>query len=189
MCGTESPRLLVEGGDESAAVIAAEDASIGVLIASHSGLAPGERLDTTATVLGRLTARRKHGVSLVFLDLAWSGHKVQLVVVDCDGSEGGHLAPLGSLVRAGGMPGRTVRGELSLFCSPAAVELLQAAVVAATGPQQPPSAPEQRFHVTPNNVRCTLSLRLCASAPLCIHASVPLSLCLRCRCAGAERSV
>ena len=138
---------------------AADEASIAGLIASHSGLASGERSGGFAIVQGRLTARRRHGVTLAFLDLAWSGHKVQLVV-DCDGSEGGHLAPLGSIVRAGGTPGRTMRGELSLFCGPAAVELLQAAIVPAAGPQQPPSAPAPRFHVTPNNVRWGRALGL-----------------------------
>lgn len=167
---------------------AADDASIAVLIASHCGLAPGERSDAAAAIVqGRLTARRKHGVTLVFLDLAWNGYKVQLVV-DCDGSEGGYLAPLGSILRAGGTPGRTIRGELSLFCSPAAVELLQIAIVPATGPQQPPSAPAPRFHVTPNNVRCSTACHptTCHPAtccclpphhlPPCRRASVPLSL-------------
>eukprot|EP00964_Phaeocystis_antarctica_P014280 scaffold7875_cov59-Phaeocystis_antarctica.AAC.4 len=88
-------------GDELG--MAADDASIAMLIASHSGLAPGERSGGSAIVQGHLTARRKHGVTLAFLDLAWSGHKVQLVV-DCDGSEGGHLAPLGSIPGGGGAP-------------------------------------------------------------------------------------
>ena len=191
-------RATTEGGELGTA---ADDASIAVLVASHSGLAPGERSATAAIVQGRLTARRKHGVTLVFVDLAWNGHKVQLVV-DCDGSEGGHhLAPLGSVVRAGGAPGRTMRGELSLFCSPSAVELLQMASVPAAGPQQPPSAPAPRFHVTPNNVRRATPPPATpppaaappasappASAPPRLRAAEPLGLCLGCRCAGAGRS-
>lgn len=132
---------------------AADDPSIALLIASHCGLAPGERADAAAIVQGRLTARRKHGSTLVFLDLMCGEHKMQLVV-ECDGSEGGHhLAPLGSLVRAAGAPGRSMRGELSLFCRPAAVELLQLAAVPVAGPQERPNAPAPRFHVTPSNVR------------------------------------
>ena len=132
---------------------AADDPSIALLITSHCGLAPGERADAAAVVQGRLTARRKHGSTLVFLDLMCGEHKMQLVV-ECDGSEGGHhLAPLGSLVRAAGAPGRSMRGELSLFCRPAAVELLQRATVPVAGPQERPNAPAPRFHVTPSNVR------------------------------------
>ena len=132
---------------------AADDPSIALLIASHCGLAPGERADAAAVVQGRLIARRKHGSTLVFLDLMCGEHKMQLVV-ECDGSEGGHhLAPLGSLVRAAGAPGRSMRGELSLFCRPAAVELLQLATVPVAGPQERPNAPAPRFHVTPSNVR------------------------------------
>ena len=124
-----------------------------LLIASHCGLAPGERADAAAVVQGRLTARRKHGSTLVFLDLMCGEHKMQLVV-ECDGSEGGdHLAPLGSVVRAAGAPGRSMRGEFSLFCRPAAVELLQRATVPVAGPQERPNAPAPRFHVTPSNVR------------------------------------
>ena len=139
--------------EQAASREAADDPSIALLIASRCGLAPGERADSAAIVQGRLTARRKHGSTLVFLDLMCGEHKMQLVV-ECDGSEGGHhLAPLGSLVRAAGAPGRTMRGELSLFCRPAAVELLQLASVPVAGPQQRPNAPAPRFHVTPNNVR------------------------------------
>ena len=57
-----------------------DDADLAALIASHSTLAPGERPDSTFAVRGEVTARRKHGAFLYFIDIANDGLKLQLVV-------------------------------------------------------------------------------------------------------------
>jgi len=69
-----------------------------------------------------VTSRREHGVALVFLDLTAGSERLQVVVrpAECDAACRGMLPLLtrpGSSVRVEGHPGRSKRGEPSLFAS------------------------------------------------------------------------
>ena len=137
------------------------------LYATYSWLSAGDRSTETCVISGRLLARRKHGASLVFLDLGCADASVQLHVSPAEedrtcieAAEPALSAPLGSLMRARGTPGRTARGVLSLFCVPAAVELVEEATEAQPGPNWSATAPPPRFHITPNNVRWGRALAL-----------------------------
>jgi lysyl-tRNA synthetase, class II len=76
---------------------------------------PGETLDQELRVAGRVMARREMG-KLTFLDLVDRSGRIQLV------AEGKVDVDLGDVVGATGKPGRSRRGEPSLFTSQ--VELL-----------------------------------------------------------------
>src|SRR5215831_1200740 len=76
---------------------------------------PGETLDEEHRVAGRVMARREMG-KLTFLDLVDRSGRMQLVV------EGKADVDLGDVVGVSGRPGRSRRGEPSLFAG--GVELL-----------------------------------------------------------------
>ena len=76
---------------------------------------PGETLDEKHRVAGRVMARREMG-KLTFLDLVDRSGRIQLIV------EGKADVDLGDVVGVAGKPGRSRRGEPSLFAS--GVELL-----------------------------------------------------------------
>jgi lysyl-tRNA synthetase class II len=76
---------------------------------------PGKALDQELRVAGRVMARREMG-KLTFLDLVDRSGRIQLI------AEGNVDLDLGDVVGATGKPGRSRRGEPSLFTSQ--VELL-----------------------------------------------------------------
>jgi len=75
-------------------------------------LEPGGELETTRRLAGRVMARREMG-KLVFLDLVDRSGRIQLI---CDtGSTGEVAVHLGDVVGVIGRPGKSRRGEPSLF--------------------------------------------------------------------------
>ncbi len=139
---------------------------------------PGSRSSATITVRGRLTARRRHGASLIFLDIApvrdGAAEPLQLVV-ECDANANAARAtdgaptaaklPLGSSLCVTGAPGRTVRGVPSLFLAAEHIEVLGPPPADAAGPSAPRvrvpldvrervlSRCPARFHLVPSTVR------------------------------------
>ena len=138
---------------------------------------PGSRSSATVTVRGRLTARRRHGSSLIFLDItpACNGAEpLQLVVERGATTNAAHAAngapkaarlPLGSSLCATGAPGRTVRGVPSLFLAAEHIEVLGPPPTDPAGPSAPRvrvpldvrervlSRCPARFHLVPSTVR------------------------------------
>jgi lysyl-tRNA synthetase class 2 len=88
---------------------------IAAVRAAAEGAEPGETLDEEHRVAGRVMARREMG-KLTFLDLADRSARIQLI------SEPKADVDLGDVVGVTGKPGRSRRGEPSLFVS--ALELL-----------------------------------------------------------------
>ena len=86
-----------------------------------AALAPSARAACMRSVRGRVIARREHGTALIFIDLeADSSSRLQIIVQPADLDQACvPLLPLltraGSAIGARGEPGRTVRGEPSLF--------------------------------------------------------------------------
>jgi len=140
-----------------------EDTNLGDLLAAHA--ADAAAASSEVRVCGHLTARRKHGPFLTFLDLVSGEHSIQIVVKgrpDEASADGGAppeapsaTAPLGSLVRVTGTLGLSTRGCVSLFVAPAALEVLEAPEqpVAPAPPAGPTARSPARFHVVPDTVR------------------------------------
>src|SRR6188472_3996797 len=88
---------------------------IGAVRAAAERAEPGETLDEEHRVAGRVMARREMG-KLTFLDLVDRSGRLQLIL------EGKADVDLGDVVGVAGKPGRSRRGEPSLFAG--GVELL-----------------------------------------------------------------
>lgn len=91
-------------------------------IAEFSSLEDGSHVDTTVTAIaGRLTAKRIQG-KLVFYDIVGDGMKVQ-IMSDIKNMAGGEakfrdihaLVKRGDIVGVTGFPGKSKKGELSIF--------------------------------------------------------------------------
>ncbi|KAJ1630062.1 hypothetical protein T492DRAFT_1005927 [Pavlovales sp. CCMP2436] len=95
-------------------------------IAEFTPLADGERTTAEAALAGRVQLKRESGTKLVFFDLMADGLKVQ-VMADASSYKGDFAADMscvkrGDIIGVRGFPGKSKRGELSLF--PATVEML-----------------------------------------------------------------
>jgi lysyl-tRNA synthetase, class II len=85
---------------------------IAVVLADCEHLEAGGELDVSRRVAGRAMARRAMG-KLVFLDLVDRSGRIQLI---CDTAKTGELdVHLGDVLGVGGRPGKSRRGEPSLF--------------------------------------------------------------------------
>ncbi|KAI7866115.1 lysyl-tRNA synthetase [Spinellus fusiger] len=101
--------------------------SLPAFIAKYNGLEAGERLEEVVTVSGRIHNKRASGAKLRFYDLHGEGVKVQIMAAAQDSEEEGYteihdLLRRGDIVGVRGVPGKTKRGELSIF--PKSVQLL-----------------------------------------------------------------
>jgi len=95
--------------------------SIPTYISKFSHIKDGERdLDTTVTLGGRVHNIRSSGPKLKFYDLHGEGVKVQIIA---QGNQGKDLPEIHSLLRRGdivgvkGSPGKSKKGELSIFAT------------------------------------------------------------------------
>jgi len=99
------------------------DTRIGAFISKYSTLADATNAEgVTVSVAGRLMSKRASGKKLYFYDLVADGKRIQIMADE--GSATGydfqkiHTATRrGDIVGVKGMPGRTKRGELSIFPS------------------------------------------------------------------------
>nr|KAJ3415496.1 lysyl-tRNA synthetase [Polyrhizophydium stewartii] len=94
--------------------------SLGGFIAKYSGLADGERVDgEEVTVAGRLHNIRTQSKGLIFYDLHGEGVKIQIMASSQDSErdfgEAHSLLRRGDIVGVRGFPGKSKRGELSIF--------------------------------------------------------------------------
>ncbi|ORY94386.1 lysyl-tRNA synthetase [Syncephalastrum racemosum] len=103
------------------------DLTITQFINKYSHLETGQRLDEEViTVAGRIHNKRASGAKLRFYDLHGEGTKIQIMASAQDSEE--DYAAIHDLLRRGdivgvrGVPGKTKRGELSIF--PKTVQLL-----------------------------------------------------------------
>ncbi len=97
------------------------DLSVPEFVHAFSGLADGERNDSSiVSIAGRIWSKRWSGQKLVFYDLRGDGSKVQ-VMADAASDSTGKFQEIHNLLRRGdiigvvGYPGRSKRGELSIF--------------------------------------------------------------------------
>jgi lysyl-tRNA synthetase class 2 len=97
------------------------DLSVPEFVHAFSGLADGERNDgSVVSIAGRIWSKRWSGQKLVFYDLRGDGSKVQ-VMADAASDSTGKFQEIHNLLRRGdiigvvGYPGRSKRGELSIF--------------------------------------------------------------------------
>ena len=86
---------------------------IASVLAQAGAVEPGTEADESRRVAGRVLARRDMG-KLVFLDLVDRSGRIQLFLAG-DAAAAGEGIHLGDLVGAEGRPGKTRRGEPSLF--------------------------------------------------------------------------
>lgn len=107
--------------------------SLGAFIDKYGPTAePGVKLDDKVSIAGRIHTVRAQGAKLHFYDLHSEGHKVQIMASasDHEGKEGtpdGYseihgLLRRGDVVGVEGYPGKTKKGELSIF--PTSITLL-----------------------------------------------------------------
>ena len=152
-----------------------ETERLAALLAVQASLSGGERLATRREhITGRLIARRAHG-SILFLDLQCSGSILMQLVVEAppganeQAPSAARVAPIGSLIRASGQPGKTNRGQPSLFVEALNIKILEGDACDAPGvsPTLPPpvmiaraEALACRFQFTPDNVRWGSKLQL-----------------------------
>src|SRR6188508_123174 len=85
------------------------------VLAEAGAVEPGSEADASRRVAGRVMARRDMG-KLVFLDLVDRSGRIQLFCSG-DAAAAGADVSLGDIVGAEGRPGKTRRGEPSLFVS------------------------------------------------------------------------
>jgi lysyl-tRNA synthetase, class II len=105
--------------------------SLPAYVAEYASLEAGtQREDVTVSIAGRISTKRASGAKLIFYDLRSEGHKVQ-VMADARNFEGldeeafGRLQARfkrGDIVGITGHPGKSKRGELSIF--PTAMQIL-----------------------------------------------------------------
>ena len=90
------------------------------LIAKYSSLPEGGAADETCSIAGRIMSKRASGKKLYFYDLVADGKKIQ-ITADEAGATGYDFAKVHAATRRGdivgvvGKPGKTKRGELSIF--------------------------------------------------------------------------
>ncbi|KNC82194.1 lysyl-tRNA synthetase [Sphaeroforma arctica JP610] len=99
------------------------------LQAAFKHLQPGEKLaEETVTTVGRISTRRDGGKNLFFLDLQQDGHSYQAVVNRKNMTRADDfnlfwdLLGRGDVVKVDGVPGRSPKGELSVYA--ASIEVL-----------------------------------------------------------------
>merc|ERR1711970_1455934 len=87
----------------------------------YSSIEDGGRRDDVISVAGRIYSMRASGAKLVFYDLRAEGSKIQIMASMNDYSSGEEFADIISQIRRGdivgvrGCPGKTKKGELSIF--------------------------------------------------------------------------
>lgn len=102
--------------------------SMRAFIDEFSSLADGSRGTVTASLAGRVMLRRESGAKLVFFDLVADGLKVQVMADAATFKGEGDFTTEMSAIKRGdiigvrGLPGKSKRGELSIF--PTEVEML-----------------------------------------------------------------
>ncbi|CEI91770.1 Putative Lysine--tRNA ligase [Rhizopus microsporus] len=102
--------------------------SLPEFIEKYNKLEVGERLDDqVVSVAGRIHNKRASGAKLRFYDLHGDGVKIQVMAAlqDNEGDDYAHIHDLlrrGDIIGITGVPGKTKRGELSIF--PKKVQLL-----------------------------------------------------------------
>ena len=101
---------------------------ISEFIEAYNGIADGERLEAVCTTAGRIMSKRVQG-KLLFYDVHGEGQKVQIMsdISNYEGGEGAFrdihaLLKRGDIVGVTGFPGKSKKGELSIF--PTKLELL-----------------------------------------------------------------
>ncbi|KAI9308605.1 lysyl-tRNA synthetase [Cunninghamella echinulata] len=103
------------------------EVSLPEFIEKYSKLESGEQSDDVITVAGRIHNKRASGAKLRFYDLHGEGVKIQIMASAADNEEGDYAAihdllRRGDIVGVRGKPGKTKRGELSIF--PKQIQLL-----------------------------------------------------------------
>jgi lysyl-tRNA synthetase class 2 len=93
--------------------------SLGKFIEKYSSLKDGERVQEQVTVAGRLHNMRAQSKGLVFYDLKGEGVKIQIMASSQDSErdfqEVHSILQRGDIVGVKGYPGKSKRGELSIF--------------------------------------------------------------------------
>ena len=94
--------------------------SIPEFIAKYSGIAEGEKLDEKVSLSGRIYSKRESGAKLIFYDLHSDGQKIQIMsqyqsATEYNFDQVSSLLRRGDIVGVEGYPGRTMKGELSIF--------------------------------------------------------------------------
>jgi lysyl-tRNA synthetase class 2 len=93
--------------------------SISAYIEKYSTLADGVRLDVQVQVAGRIHNIRQQSKGLVFYDLHGEGLKIQIMASSQDSEGDFHaqhsILQRGDIVGVNGCPGKSKRGELSIF--------------------------------------------------------------------------
>ncbi|KAJ1967903.1 lysyl-tRNA synthetase [Dimargaris xerosporica] len=93
--------------------------SLPEFIARFQGLADGERLSEAVTVSGRIHNKRASGAKLRFYDLHGEGVKIQIMAqaqdAERDFAATHDVLRRGDIVGVRGFPGKSKRGELSIF--------------------------------------------------------------------------
>ena len=101
-------------------------------VAKYKDIEPGTRLEETVSVTGRVMRKAASGAKLIFFDLVGEGSKVQ-IMCDARTFEGAGLSladfqalmnsvKRGDIIGVEGFPGKSKRGELSVF--PTGVQVL-----------------------------------------------------------------
>ncbi|CAG8645674.1 927_t:CDS:2, partial [Ambispora leptoticha] len=95
------------------------DISIPVFIQKYGSLQPGEHLTEVVNLAGRIHNKRASGAKLRFYDLHGEGVKIQIMAQaqdsERDFAEVHDLLRRGDIVGVRGCPGKSKRGELSIF--------------------------------------------------------------------------
>ncbi|KAI8343619.1 lysyl-tRNA synthetase [Chlamydoabsidia padenii] len=103
------------------------DVALPTFIEKYSKLEAGQVAEEVISVAGRIHNKRASGAKLRFYDLHGEGVKIQIMASAADNEEGDFAAihdllRRGDIVGVSGCPGKTKRGELSIF--PKKVQLL-----------------------------------------------------------------
>ena len=143
--------------------------TIPTFVSQYAGVESGARLEQhVESLAGRVRSRRLSGARLFFYDLVGDGVKVQ-VVADARLDTTGRFADTHAMLRRGdiagvrGHPGRTKKGELSLFATETV--LLSSCLHMLPKAHQVLSDPETRFRqryldlIMNASVRATFELR------------------------------
>ena len=96
--------------------------SIPEFVANYSHIVDGERLDEKVSVSGRIYSKRSSGAKLIFYDLHSDNSKIQIMAqfqfaTDYSFDQVHSMLRRGDIVGVEGYPGRTKKGELSIFPS------------------------------------------------------------------------
>jgi len=116
------------------------NASIANLIAEHSGLENGGRVEKEICIAGRVRKKRVSGKAMIFYDLHADGVKIQVMAIAQDHKMEANFEEVHSIFRRGdvlgvkGCVGKSKVGELSIF--PSEVQLLSPCLHMLPKPEQ-----------------------------------------------------